>query len=350
MSIFVLGAGASAPAGIPLAAELGNRIRADLIEIKGLDVWQRLEDLEIFDADRDFEMNLTRLDIEIQEAMRRGASMNIGAGSRGKTEESTFNLPFFRNFSVPNALSELLMPLQESAESGGATAYLDRFIEKHLQPGDTIITFNYDLLIEAALRRAGLWGLRDGYGVDLSGSFRSLLDEPESQVQVLKLHGSVGWFSIVMGRALLVSQGAGQLLGYKNLETSSRNMGKGITLSQVLPSFVKIMAHYPLPRLWRAAAAALREADRVLFVGYSFPFADSAAHSLFLTNCKPSSELVYVWYQKNSDPTMAQVRGLVEEFEAAGLDLWDVCSCIERIGQVSAPWDRQDLYCPDPHA
>jgi hypothetical protein len=37
--------------------------------------------------------------------------------------------------------------------------------------------------------------------------------------------------------------------------------------------------------LWKLAAASLRHAEEIIVIGYSLPEPDSAALSLFLTNC-----------------------------------------------------------------
>lgn len=73
----------------------------------------------------------------------------------------------------------------------------------------SIITFNYDLVIEKALRTLGApfgeWGLQDSYGM----SFRMVTYPTQSNVarfsakssvipniEVLKLHGSYNWFKL----------------------------------------------------------------------------------------------------------------------------------------------------------
>jgi hypothetical protein len=55
--------------------------------------------------------------------------------------------------------------------------------------GDVIITFNWDLLHEAALFRANKWHYSDGYGFNCEDSPGGV----DSPILILKLHGSVNW-------------------------------------------------------------------------------------------------------------------------------------------------------------
>jgi hypothetical protein len=65
----------------------------------------------------------------------------------------------------------------------------DQFARERIQPGDTVITFNYDQACERSLKEAALWEISDGYGFELG------IDAiPTSTVRVLKLHGSTNWW------------------------------------------------------------------------------------------------------------------------------------------------------------
>jgi hypothetical protein len=74
----------------------------------------------------------------------------------------------------------------------------------HLSGGDTIISFNYDCLIDDALRRHGdeKWHPRWGYRFPLRGyqlTWTELLGstqprpEPRRTISLLKVHGSLDW-------------------------------------------------------------------------------------------------------------------------------------------------------------
>ena len=58
-----------------------------------------------------------------------------------------------------------------------------------IEPGDAIVTFNYDVALENELIRAGKFRVRGGYGRAMPLEW----PEEESSVMVLKLHGSINW-------------------------------------------------------------------------------------------------------------------------------------------------------------
>ncbi len=69
----------------------------------------------------------------------------------------------------------------------------------HLSPGDTILTLNYDTLLDSALLNAG-WNPDKGYGL-IGGSNKIHWTRPKPEpstslanVKLLKLHGSLNWY------------------------------------------------------------------------------------------------------------------------------------------------------------
>ena len=63
-----------------------------------------------------------------------------------------------------------------------------------LTKGDAVLTFNYDVALEAELVRAGKFKVKDGYvGIEASWN------EDPSDVRVAKLHGSINWTGEIRG-------------------------------------------------------------------------------------------------------------------------------------------------------
>lgn len=169
-----------------------------------------------------------------------------------------------------------------------------------LQPGDVVITFNWDALAERVLGELGKWTPLDGYGLrkkHLRNRGLPLAGPPQSNVKVLKLHGSVGWYwnpSSRAGPALLFD-------GYTFLRdlgfpSDSEPVGQypENPLSDpegpleryrddpvmIYPTFIKTIASREIGRLWYLAGSALRRANRIEIYGYSLPHSDGAARVL----------------------------------------------------------------------
>ena len=78
------------------------------------------------------------------------------------------------------ALRDIDLRIDREYAQSVLTAWVDI-----LKPGDTILSFNWDLLHEAALWRAGKWHFGDGYGFQC----RDAPEGTHSQIKILKFFG-----------------------------------------------------------------------------------------------------------------------------------------------------------------
>lgn len=182
-----------------------------------------------------------------------------------------------------------------------------------MQPGDGIITLNYDDLAELALRAEGRWGLRNGYGLDLATYYPELASQLDpTQNEVLKLHGSVGWLRIIErlrlgfrqglpGRRedaeLLVQREILGLLGHGDLQArdpEQRRVGRPDNV--VIPTYLKYVSAFPLPTIWKRASDLLLRAERVIICGYSLAAEDAAVRTLFLASIPRGSRVDFYFY------------------------------------------------------
>jgi hypothetical protein len=162
-----------------------------------------------------------------------------------------------------------------------------------LQPGDVIITFNWDTTAERTLAEIQKWSPIDGYGFSKTLVPPGDPDSPvpdhlaTSVVKVLKLHGSFGWYrdgdSVSFENTLYLNE-----FGYEHegrpvlLADPKYSYSPGINQLLVIPSFIKDLTHPILERVWEVAHSALEQAEVVDVWGYSLPEADGAARALFL--------------------------------------------------------------------
>ena len=208
----------------------------------------------------------------------------------------------------------------------GKNALLHRLIvheiNKVRSPKDlTIITFNYDLVIERVLQEiSSSKAHQDTFSfpgcyrmnqlektslIEITGeSTFSSEDFEHNGVAVLKLHGSLNWHSkhqsrkpkpetlYTADRPLLVA--------------NSPNLPENLTLKKqktvylkpiIVPpmSGKKSVQHVAISDLWKSAATALKKADRIVIAGYSCPPLDFEAHALLGENMrKNSSKRLYI--------------------------------------------------------
>ncbi len=154
-----------------------------------------------------------------------------------------------------------------------------RRILKALSSSSTVLTFNYDMVIEEAFADASLWNPRDGYGVKLPGitldwariwlRTRNAGKDARSKLLLLKLHGSLGWAAYrnrivkLKPRPYYVRTGT-----FERVEVLPPGWNKRIDLN-------------PYRRFWREARLRLQSCRSLLIVGYSLPETDLLARALF---------------------------------------------------------------------
>lgn len=319
MNTYVLGAGASYHAGYPLANQLGERLRGWVAQnwTDGPLALRRgnIDELySIYGGLSDVERVLTELD---------ECPANSRAAALGKT-------------ACAITLSTLRVAIPEFFNSVQQTQIVGRdlygsLVQHHIREGDAIVTFNYDLAVERALRIAGLWEIGDGYGFALGDGIT-----PSSKVKVLKLHGSTSWLGLIFGGSLGFSQVSSALgarpvllrasdfnyLGYSNLVRDPLGVGISRTGGEpalILPTLHKnffyqtSFGHEWEPfwnNIWGQAEEALQLSKRIVIIGYSMPEADERARQLLLRRSNPNAEIIVL--------SESRTNAICEQFRSAG--------------------------------
>ncbi len=157
-------------------------------------------------------------------------------------------------------------------------AVLDAWASR-VHEGDIILTFNWDLLHEAAFWRREKWHYADGYGF-------ACADAPSgchSRIKMLKLHGSVNWGQrdeqdcepAIEHKADFFYSAHDDHHVYRR--ATGWNEGRYL----IIPSYLKDMSsNRLLLSLWNQAFDALSTAEQVTVVGFQLHRADALARQL----------------------------------------------------------------------
>lgn len=186
--VVVLGAGFSAPAGVPLADRLWKEV---LRRIGELDMAAKVErdltayqdylsecfGLEVPADEINFEEFLGFLDIEYFLGLR-GSDTWSDDGNETQVIVKTL---------IGRILAESMPPV------GGVPPLYLQFAER-LQPGDYVLTFNYDVLLERALEQVGKPFRLFPNRYEESYPSHDVIDSDRDEVVLLKMHGSIDWF------------------------------------------------------------------------------------------------------------------------------------------------------------
>jgi len=158
-----------------------------------------------------------------------------------------------------------------------------RLLDK-LRTGDTVLTFNYDTVIEESFPTGkSLWDPADGYGVEVSGITHAWAEawrerhgvdaRKKSSVQLLKLHGSINWTLYKTKKVRLKP---------RPYVVRSRKGAPVFDKCSILPpGWHKNIAVNPYRRLWREARLRLESCTSLAIIGYSLPETDFLAKALF---------------------------------------------------------------------
>lgn len=271
-NVFVLGAGFSAAAGIPVMSRFMESSRA----LYGRE--QRSQDLRVqsralrfknvFDFLREFQDALDKISIEKD---------NI---------EQVYSLFEARCMFAPSMNESLRRDMlflmaetirKSSAPAASPTLYhfFVRLLSGEIRPlgeetSDWVLTFNYDELLEGAAEELGVpvdfgdGGMNEGEGSAVSGP----------RLKLMKLHGSLGWVRCTGCRYMgkIVSEFTDHY-EQKYLCPSCGQDGEPFI---VPPSWNKLQTPgFPTIRgLWSRAYDVLRRARRIFVIGYSLPESD----------------------------------------------------------------------------
>lgn len=191
-----------------------------------------------------------------------------------------------------NALFELTAYTLMLAQKG-PTCEKHLKIAKNVKKDDIIISFNYDTILDNALRQAKK--LTDiGYVLDFNKVFSKnkweLPEQKESQATLMKLHGSLNWIrckrcklNFLMKKKVQINT---RMDIWKYLHPDCIRCGETTTEIVIIPPLIGKNYHeFGLDYLWSDASKIINDKKKnineIIIFGYSLPKADITSTLLF---------------------------------------------------------------------
>lgn len=304
--LFVLGAGFSKPAGLPLGPELLSDVRQVVREEHRLNDWDGPLEKEIQEWQELYPDSELNLESVFAYSHRKhflkllGSDEYFGHGSRSIV---------FARHAIQSILTSSIPAVVPSLYA--------EFVGR-LTPNDTILTFNYDTLVEDALASVQKpfsltpeWWLKDEEPGEAERDFEA------KYVELLKLHGSIDWYDNAYyfeTREFLDASplpppdedplfGANATIPTESLARGEVNEphGEGI-LDRVFrvpnhrqhfpvtprhytvvpfllpPAYDKLLGHDPIRSIWRDMHRSFQTCSSIVVIGYSMPRYDEYAY------------------------------------------------------------------------
>jgi len=297
---FIIGAGFSAPAKIPVKRELLQNIFRPGNE-KCLEYIQKILGVEtrnILLKDAPLEDIFSFLDKIITE------NGSVGDFDIKAAYDARYELIEF-------LIKELNAPLKEMYGEFRYEYFFKTLAERKLKHNETntIVTFNWDTIPDFYINRAlkflgrnnGVdygcvdWSVEDNY---VPSSWRKA--QGYQTIKVLKLHGSINWSYIKSNGGLYVDEQYGDYPKGFLIKPEDRKKYEHIFMT---PTFIKDLSILPAKSIWYNAGLDLAEARRVVFLGYSLPPADyEFRYILMSTAVRNKGNKIRVLLYPNSPP------------------------------------------------
>ena len=288
-TVYVLGAGFSRAAGIPVVREFMNELRDtyDWVrragEMRSLEA-KGLEAVLAFRLEASAAAFRTEVNVEnIEELFSLASATNlqglsaqvcwaIGATIDRCVQQAGPSLArrkLHARIGPEGVDPTLMLPIAE--QSQGYTRYLSddyslmlgimlgRFSVPRLDRRSTIVTFNYDLLVEEALSRLGV---DFSYGIEPACRILAPADKfrlsPGAQLNLLKLHGSLNWTRVASPTIFC---------DYAGVRATKRPP------LVIPPTWNKVFGKL-FTNVWAGAVQAISTATNIVILGFSAPETD----------------------------------------------------------------------------
>ena len=269
--VFILGAGFSYPAKLPLQKDLLSILLEDK-DFQYLNHYEKVESFlnDFFKDNFDLEDIFTILD-------------------RAYLYEENFSkYNWMEVFEVRRSLMFLIINLidKQITKAEKHNKLYKKFIENisNNHKDISIITLNWDTLLEKLIKKFSPNMMLDycfytyGYNDKNHIPHINLKSQEKQNLKIIKIHGSINWLICPNCQRLIVDDSSIKSIGIENFicEYCEKYSGLKINLENfiVTPTILKKFDNLHLKYIWNNAFIELQEADKITFIGYSLPKAD----------------------------------------------------------------------------
>ncbi|MEW6194226.1 MAG: SIR2 family protein [Bacteroidota bacterium] len=315
--VFVLGAGASRPDGVPLQRDiLPQIISGGIEEIEkseiGCIVLEFIKDNFEYNIHSDHYPQLEAVFGFLDYFIQHNESLNL--------KYSIEKIRYIKEYLIK--LIHYIVNFHTNKNS----VYYDLFWKTLISraPNSSVITLNYDTLLEQAFD----FHFKDHCYIDYSIPLMNYEKLPELvrynfwvnprapvsveesitpiPIKIIKLHGSLNWkYCNCCNQTLLtpwdrkIDLNKGKFLGYTypdNLEYEYSCPIDGTEFSTLIvpPSYLKTISHPIIQQLLVEASREIRVTKKIVFIGYSLSDADLHIKALFKKHITPDTDVVVI--------------------------------------------------------
>lgn len=311
-TVFILGAGFSFDAGIPMQGDLLQQILSyELIGSQENDrqaIFDFIEEVFGLTGVQTWDLALEDIYTPLHQAVTRNEYLK--SYSRGQLKK------------VENSLNLLISHVIDNGKEGVPwdCGYVENFIthlvdtKRHAPTSDqfSILSLNWDIVLDKRLfSRVEADGVID-YGCNCVGVLKTggmipplvAKERGKYTIKLLKLHGSLNWVTCPKCSRVFVNKHEKEGIRAFKRSATCRFCEGDIKLDAaiLLPTFQKDFAKLHYQQIWNQAGIELSEATKIVFIGYSFPLADFDFRAL-ITKHVGDVEVEVVLKSHDGNPT-----------------------------------------------
>lgn len=289
--VYILGAGASYPDGVPVMSEF---IRQGIIQLGESAIIKELRNF----VKRKFELDIlndqTLREFEDKRGIEEVLSEAVKEGGKVENLIKKFIFETIEEASIRPSFS---VPGRCGSEHFETVyhQFVSRRIKEDMKGNNVVlISFNYDQLLQRALLHHCLSN-KFSYCMPLFEkennriNFRGYMSEYEGRIKVLNLHGALNWVFCRGCRDIKLYWHK----KYKNVyDDPCKECGKKCLSPLLIPPVKNKKYGDIIQPLWVEAKACLEKAAEIIVIGYSFPEIDIEARKMVMDALKNNSSLL----------------------------------------------------------